>query len=305
MTSIKNSAEKKILEYKRLLENNNFFVDDIKQNNYCYEITISDKNDKVKLLVYFGKKGIKTVLQGNKETELYDGINRIIFGETFFNNLSEEVTEPEKYIGTDESGKGDYFGPLVIAGVFVDSKSASKLKEIGVRDSKKILDKDIKILSEKIKEITGNRFNIISISPRTYNELHTKMGNVNRILGWGHAKVLENILAKNSANTAISDKFGDESLIINSLQKEGKKLKLHQVIKAEKYTAVAAASILARNKFNEWFEIQNNKYNILIPKGASDLVNKAALKIKNEKGLEFMKEMVKLHFKNSKKIGIQ
>lgn len=301
MTSIKNSAEKNILEYKNLLEKNNFSVDEPKLNNYCFEINIFDESDKLKLLVYFGKRGVKTVLQGNKETELYDKVSSIIFGKTLFSNFKEELIEPEAYIGTDESGKGDYFGPLVIAGVFVDRQSILKLKEIGVKDSKKILDKDIKIISVKIKKIIGSQFNIISISPKTYNDLHKKMVNINKILGWAHAKVLENILINNEADEAISDKFGDESLINNALQEKGKKLKLHQVIKAERYTAVAAASILARNKFNEWFEIQNNKLKITIPKGASDLVNKAAIKIKNEYGDEFIKDLVKLHFKNSKK----
>lgn len=302
MSSIKESAKKVITKYKKQIENENFNVHEINLNQYDYEFSVDYKKEKIKLKVFFGKKGIKTVLQGNKESKLYEKINQIVFGKTLFENTIEEIIEPKIYIGTDESGKGDYFGPLIIAGVLVDEGSQLKLKNIGVKDSKKIKEKNILILSKKIKQIIGDKYNIISITPKTYNQLYKKIGNVNKILGWAHAKVIENILEKNKVAEAISDKFGNESLINDSLQDKGKKIKLQQVTKAERYTAVAAASILARNKFNEWFKIQNKKLKTVIPKGASDLTNAAAAKIKNTFGEEVLQELVKVHFKNSKKI---
>ena len=86
---------------------------------------------------------------------------------------------------------------------------------------------------------------------------------MNRILGWAHAKVIENLL-ENQINVeeAISDKFGDEKYIYTSLQEKGKNITLHQVTKAERYTAVAAASILARDRFNSWFRHEKAKIGI-------------------------------------------
>jgi ribonuclease HIII len=206
------------------------------------------------------------------------------------------------YIGTDESGKGDYFGPLVVAGVIVDSITFDQLKKIGVKDSKLLSDDAIKKLALQIKNIVDNKFNIIIITPKTYNNLHAKMKNVNKILGWSHAKVIENLLEKENVANAISDKFGDERLIQSQLQEKGKKINLMQFAKAEKYTAVAAASILARNRFNEWFDEQVKNNNLVLPKGASKIVDTTLRYIKEKYGVGYLYEIAKVHFKTTNKI---
>ncbi|MEO8398394.1 MAG: ribonuclease HIII [Ignavibacteriaceae bacterium] len=302
MHSKENSAKKIITSYKKKLSNKNFQVTEPEQKQYHFEITVSDGLQKIKVLVYFGKKGNKTILQGNVDTKVYEQVNEIIFGEKFLGQDTQSFEEPENYIGTDESGKGDYFGPLVISGVYVNETTKKELKKLGVKDSKIINENNIKSLSFEIIKIVKNNFNIILISPAKYNELYKKFGNLNRLLGWAHAKVIENILDRQHADEVISDKFADESVIRNSLQKKGQNILLHQFTKAEKYTAVAAASILARNKFNEWFEIQNKNLGFILPKGASSKVEDAAIKIKKEHGEEMFGSLVKLHFKTTKKI---
>jgi ribonuclease HIII len=252
-------------------------------------------------LVYFGKKGNKTVLQGNKESEVYQNVNKLIFGEKLFSDEKVDF-KPESYIGTDESGKGDYFGPLVIAGVFVNPSINEQLVNLGVRDSKTISDWGIKTLASSIKKLTKKNFDTVIISPDKYNKLHEKMGNVNKILGWAHARVLENILNNCIAENAISDKFGNERLILDSLQEKGKNLNLYQTSKAERYTAVAAASIIARDVVIKWFELNSKKIGTQIPKGASEAVEESAKKILKDLGAEKLKSLVKIHFKTSQRI---
>jgi ribonuclease HIII len=128
------------------------------------------------------------------------------------------------------------------------------------------------------------------------------MKNINKILGWSHAKVIENLLEKENVKDAISDKFGDERLIKDSLQEKGKKIKLMQFTKAEKYTAVAAASIIARNRLNEWFDEQSEKNNLILPKGASKIVDSVLMEIKEKYGVEILNEIAKVHFKTTNKI---
>ena len=301
MNSIEISALKVIEEYKKKLIGQSVNVSEVEKKKYNYETVIYKGKDKIVLLVYFGKSGVKTVLQGNKDTLLYKQVNSLIYGDSLFND-KEEFAEPNNYIGTDESGKGDYFGPLVIAGVFAEEKSIKLLRAIGVKDSKELSDRSIKLIAGEIKKIVKDNYEIILITPKKYNELHSKIKNVNKILGWGHAKVLENLLIRCSAKEAISDKFGDESLIRNSLQEKGKNIILHQFTKAEKYTAVAAASILAREKLVEWFDVQNNLLTIKLPKGASSAVNEAASQINKIYGTAKLSELVKLHFKTTAKI---
>ncbi len=299
MTVFEKKAESEINNYLSILKANGYEASPPRKGNYCFETVISRSSERVKLLVYYGKKGIKSVLQGNQDSGFYSEIKQLLFNELPFEG--PEFTEPGEYIGTDESGKGDFFGPLVIAGVFVDIVTKRKLNEIGVTDSKLISDTSIKKLSASIKRISGPQyFSIVVINPPRYNELYEKFGNLNKLLAWGHAKVLENILINKNAVFAVSDKFGDESLIINSLQEKGKRLELYQFHKAEKYTAVAAASILARDRFNDWFEIKEKELKIKLPKGASGKVTETARSIKKNYGAEFLQQLTKNHFKTTR-----
>ena len=302
MNTSEQKAEDLIASYVEKLKNNRYEAGKNIRKQYNFEVEIRNNQEKLKLLVYFGSKGIKTVLQGNKESSLYENVNELLFGKKLFDKQSLEIQEPEKYIGTDESGKGDYFGPLVICGVYVDKETSAVLKKIGVKDSKELSKNSIRKISSEIKKISAGKFSLVVINPEKYNQLYERVGNVNRILGWGHAKVLENLLVNTPADEAISDKFGDESYIRNSLQEKGKNILLHQLTKAERYTAVAAASILAREKFSNWFDVQKQVMGIELPKGASVMVETTANEIKNRFGEAKLKELVKIHFKTTKKI---
>jgi len=302
MNLLEQQAKNLIAAYIKQLKVNGYTTREPVKKQYNFEVEIKKDNERLKLLVYFGNKGLKTVIQGNAESGIYANLSELLYGENLFYKQPLEIKEPESYIGTDESGKGDYFGPLVICGFYANKDSSPVLKRIGVRDSKELTENSIKKISSEIKKISAGKFNLIVINPDKYNQLHERVGNVNRILGWGHAKVIENLLTNNPASEAISDKFGDESYIRNSLQEKGKNILLHQLTKAERYTAVAAASILAREKFSEWFEIQKQVLGIELPKGASVMVEKTATDIKNRFGESRLKELVKFHFKTTTKI---
>lgn len=303
MNNLAPAAKKQIELYINKLKASGYLIQEPVLSQYCYESVITDGKDKIKLQVYFGKKGIKSILQGNKESGCYQKVNQALFGESLFEEaVPGDLTEPEEYIGTDESGKGDYFGPLVIAGVGVDIQTKAELKKLGVKDSKAVAHTSIKKLAIEIKNIVKDNFNIVVVTPPTYNKLLLEFKNLNKLLAWGHAKVLENILVKRNYREAISDKFGDESLIKNSLQAKGKELLLHQRTKAERFTAVAAASIIARDKLNDWFTMQSKIYSMDIPKGASLKVEEAAKLIKGKLGEEKLKELVKFHFKTTGKL---
>jgi ribonuclease HIII len=299
---LEEKAHNLISDYSRIISEQKLEVTTVIKKQYNYEVNVVNNKESVKLLVYFGKKGNKAVVQGDKSSKLFEKVNNLIFGESLFDLEENDFKEPEEYIGTDESGKGDYFGPLVIAGVFSGKENLKLLKQLGVKDSKQLADSSIRKIAKEIENILENTYNVIVISPEKYNKLFEKMGNVNRILGWAHAKVLENILEKHYSSQAISDKFGDERLINDALQTKGKKIILHQFTKAERYTAVAAASILAREKFCEWFDYQKKILGLDLPKGASSNVERVAAEIRIKYGMDKLKELVKIHFKTTKKI---
>lgn len=203
-------------------------------------------------------------------------------------------------IGIDESGKGDYFGPLVIAAVFVDATTQGELALMQVRDSKKISDGRILEMAPDIKTICPH--SVIAIGPRKYNELYAKIRNLNRLLAWGHAKALENLLEQVSCERAISDQFGDERLILNALQEKGRKIVLEQRTKAESDMAVAAASILARAEFLLRLKRLSDEVGTTLPKGASPAVELAARMVIKKHGQERLDSVAKLHFKTTQAV---
>lgn len=208
---------------------------------------------------------------------------------------------PYPHIGIDESGKGDFFGPLIIAGAYLDENSAKTLQKAGVTDSKKLNDKKILELETLIKEVSS--FDVIVILPNKYNELYSKFKNLNKLLAWGHSTVLENILMKKPCEIAISDKFADESVIKSALKERGKNIRLIQQTKAESDTAVAAASILARAEFVKRISNLSMQYEINLPKGASELVLEQGRKFVQKYGVEELKNIAKLHFKTYENIA--
>ena len=204
-------------------------------------------------------------------------------------------------IGIDESGKGDYFGPLVIAAVFVNATTQGELKLMAVRDSKKLSDGRVLDLAPDIKTICPH--SVIAIGPHKYNELYAKIKNLNRLLAWGHAKALENLLERGvTCDRAISDQFGDKRLILNALQEKGRTIMLEQRTKAESDLAVAAASILARAEFLTRLKRLSDEVGTTLPKGASPAVELAAKMIAKKHGRERLESVAKLHFKTTQSI---
>ena len=199
------------------------------------------------------------------------------------------------HIGTDESGKGDFFGPLVIAGVMVDEKNAKYFLDLGIKDSKKLSDKKMLSLALEIKKNAPH--SIIVISNGKYNELYNKMKNLNKLLAWGHARAIENVLEHNSCEYALSDKFGDERLIQSALMNKGRSIRLEQMCKAESDIAVAAASVLARATFVQKMQDMENNYGIKFQKGCSNLVKDVAKEFISKHGKKKLKEVCKTHFK--------
>jgi len=214
----------------------------------------------------------------------------------------EDVLNPEAtqaHMGIDESGKGDFFGPLVIASAYVDEELADKMREMNVRDSKTITS-DTKALEmgRDLRKLLGHRFSIVKIGPQSYNRLYSKMRNVNTILSWGHARAIENMLdAVPDCPRAISDQFGNKTQVERALMKKGRKIVLIQRHKAESDLAVAAASILAREHFLRSLYDLRDKYHQPFPKGASEAVKDAAEQLVRKCGPKVLVETAKCHFK--------
>lgn len=207
--------------------------------------------------------------------------------------------ESEPHGGIDESGKGDFFGPLAVAGVYVDRDTAPKLRRLGVCDSK-LVKSSAKIfeLAKGIRSIVAGKFALLMLKPETYNRLYAQIGNLNRMLAWGHARVIENLLEQvPECPRMLSDKFGNEVLIKRALMERGRKITLQQRTKAESDVAVAAASILAREAFLRGMNALSDELRLTLPRGAGAQVLKCGRELMQSRGEEVFVRCAKLHFK--------
>ena len=209
-------------------------------------------------------------------------------------------------IGVDESGKGDFFGPLCIAGVYVNESVIKSWADLGVRDSKNISsDKKISDLADKIRKTPGCVTTVVPIGNEAYNRLYTKIKSVNAMLAWGHARVIENLLGQRQRMNpppvkAISDQFAaSKSVIEKALMAQGRELQLVQRHKAEEDIAVAAASILARDEFVKGLAKLEKQFEVELPKGAGTNVDAAAKKFVEERGAGELAKISKLHFRTA------
>lgn len=280
---------------RAMLERENF---EFSEKPYAH---YSAARGKVNVTVY--EKGPKVLVQG-KETEDFVRfyLEPEILGEAKLGY--EEIHQAEMFephFGVDESGKGDFIGPLVIAGVFVNKEITRSLIDAGIQDSKKIgSDKRIRELAQIVRNTPGIMTEVISIGPERYNELYEKFGNLNRMLAWGHAKIIENLhKRKPDCPRALSDQFARPEEIERVLKGRVTGLVLEQRTKAESDTAVAAASILARESFINWLRDKGEEIGCELPKGVSQKVREIVSGLVERHGTDILKSLTKLHFRTA------
>ncbi|MHA1756323.1 MAG: ribonuclease HIII [Promethearchaeota archaeon] len=299
-----NSLDEICKKIKRILESKNVKIYDFKKINYGIQFKISDEKNQGMLRIYQNKKKeIKFDFSQIKNEFLKKQVQNLLkaLNSSIISNM-KDFGFP--IIGTDEAGKGDYFGSLVSAGVYIkNDEIAEELLILGVKDSKNLNDKQNLALAYKIKRIC-QYFSVIEITPLKYNKLYSQFKkenkNLNTLLAWSHAKAIEDLLLRTDCNKAVVDQFANEKYLLKKLQEKGKKIEIIQIHKAEENIAVAAASILARARFLEGLAKLSELYKINFPKGASKQVIDVAKEFIKINGKEKLSQVAKIHFKTTK-----
>ena len=276
-----------------------------------FQVFLLGRNSTIRL--YESKKGLKIDLSQVKDerfnqqiadallkAELPHGVLLNKPSEPAPKANPETASDPDDLIGIDESGKGDYFGPLVVAAVHVTPHTQPYLVELGVQDSKVMSDQKILAIESLIKEKCPH--SLIVLQNQSYNEIYETMKNLNHILAWGHAKSLENTLKQASCQFALSDQFANPSLVKKALMAKGREITLLQRPRAESNIAVAAASILARAAFLQEMASLEDHFNMTLPRGCSDKTIRAAQKLVETHGKDALVSVAKLHFKVTQEV---
>jgi ribonuclease HIII len=215
----------------------------------------------------------------------------------------EEVLDPKMFaphMGSDESGKGDIFGPLITVSVFIDETTGRQLADLGIRDSKTIADSKIATLATEARKILGRQnCAFVLLRPQTYNRVYNKIANLNRLLAWCHARAIETLAEQRpDCPRAVIDQFArTESTINRALMPRGKKLIIEQMHKAERDIAVAAASVLARDIFVKELKKLSDEMGMPLPKGAGPKIPETLNNLLQSKGPACLPHVAKCHFK--------
>lgn len=242
----------------------------------------------------------KLVVQGkNKDAFIEFYLEPTVLKEFTYTH-GADLADKKGRIGSDETGKGDFFGPLCVACVFAEGESVSDLVRWGVKDSKSLSDEKIVALGKKIEKELPHH--IVIINPPKYNEMYEKFRNLNTLLAWAHATAIEKLIEKTGCKHVIVDQFAKEYVLEGAFHRKGVDLHLIQRTKGEEDVVVAAASILARKTFVERMKRLGLEYGMELPKGASSAVIKAARRFVEQYGKEALPQVAKMHFKSTKEV---
>ncbi|MBL9187411.1 MAG: ribonuclease HIII [Opitutaceae bacterium] len=216
----------------------------------------------------------------------------------------DDVLHPdwfEAHAGLDESGKGDFFGPVVAATVIAERGAIEAWRKAGVQDSKKIAEMQIFKLEEIIRNTAGAVVRTCFCGMPKYNELMSRPGaNLNRLLAWQHAIALEQALAAKRVPWGLLDQFTEQPLVQRELAKRGvKDFDLRMRTKAESDPVVAAASVVARAEFQRQMVLLGKKFGAKLQKGAGPQVKVQGAEIIAKFGARALGEFAKLHFRTA------
>lgn len=204
----------------------------------------------------------------------------------------------QERVGVDESGKGDYFGPLVVAACFVGPEHVAELE--GVRDSKTLTDAKATELAATIRQCCPHE--VICIGPTKYNELHARMRNLNHILEWAHAQAVCRVLEQRACSMVVSDQFANPAGLQRQVEAKCPGVTLVSKVRAESDLAVAAASVLARAEFLRRLAALGSQFGMVLPKGAGPPVLVAGRRFLEEHGMSKLGEVAKLHFRTTESL---
>ncbi len=302
-------------DIKHYLHDYHYQVNPFRSIQHGIQFLISHNSNSEVLRIYKSKKGIKLDFSQIKSldflTKLQSDLNLFLTPLNLKSNADKQIEhdvvklssnndDPDDLIGVDESGKGDYFGPLVVAAVRITPDIKEELAGLGIVDSKQLSDSMIANLATLIQNKCQHA--VIIMANASYNTIYEKFKNLNQMLAWAHLKVIEDTLKQGYCSHALCDQFGNASLLKNSLRTKDLNITLLQRPKAETNFSVACASILARHHFVQAIQKISESYKLAFPKGSSKHVSNFAYDFVKQHGMDELDLVAKKHFVITKQL---
>jgi len=281
-------------------------LSDEKEIDYGVQLEFSTDKQKILLNVYYSaKKGVSTVIAAKNSNPLKPKL------EGCLGRKSREEVIPQhnwkNWVGSDECGKGDFFGPLIVCGFLLAAKDREKLIKIGVCDSKKLKKEQINTVAKLLYHDFANNIECMVLKPVKYNELYARFvgqgKNLNDLLAWCHSKILDNLIKRHTVIEGVFiDRFSHTGKASALLKKLHPEMQIIERPDGERDLAVAAASIIARYQLVQSFQSMSRFYKIKFPMGAGTKVKEISAEFITQYKKERLGEVAKLHFKTTKEL---
>jgi len=284
------------------LHANGLFPEEMDPIPYGLKLVFPEGKHNAVVNVYFSKKKGLSIVAGpgpaQKQAEAIIGLMR----------SAPQAPAAEaalaRWIGTDEAGKGDYFGPLVVAGAHVDRASAEQLVALGATDSKRLNDDRIRKLDAEIRRLLRSGIATVIVGPRRYNELYADFSRrgskLNGLLAWGHGRAVKDLLLRELPfDAVVVDRFASQAVIRRGMP-DGVRILARS--KAEDNPAVAAASIVARAAYVKRLEELSERFGVRLVPGAGPGALRAGRDIVERHGPDVLREVAKHHFRTTETI---
>jgi ribonuclease HIII len=273
---------------------------------YGVQLEFTSGDNSILLNVYHSEeKGISTVIGAKNGNPLRPALEKCLGIKTIAEIIPQHGWRV--WIGSDETGKGDYFGPLIVCGFYLELKDKDKLVRLGVCDSKKLRKDQINTIAKQLYHDFPGRIECLVLKPQKYNELYASFAsqkkNLNDLLAWCHSKVLDNLIKRHSMPEGVFiDQFSHARKASALLKKLHPELPVMERPDGEQDLAVAAASIVARYQLLQSFQSMTRFYKLKFPLGASSSVSDAAHEFIAQYGKDRLGEVAKLHFKTTREL---
>lgn len=299
-----------ILKATRLLKHNSVKIESEKAIQYGHQFECQLNQSAITIRLFFGKKGPTVDLSQIKNLTIQAQLRAWLAplkARTTPQSTAQPTTTkspmavtyawPLPLIGVDESGKGDFFGPLVTAAVYVTPDTAQALRNRGVMDSKQLRDSHIAPLADWIQ--THCPHTVCSLLPDHYNQRYAQTPNLNSLLASCHIDVIAHMNQLTGCTVALSDQFAKPAVLQTLGTERIPHVTIHQATRAESNIAVAAASIVARARFIADLNQLSTTIGIVLPKGATHIQAAYDCVLKTL-GRDRLHTVAKTHFKCAK-----
>lgn len=209
------------------------------------------------------------------------------------------------HIGCDETGSGDFFGPLCVVACYIDERDYDWLMSLNIRDPKLMTPQEVVDIAREIKDRLV--YSLLILDNSHYNQMAAAGHNLANIKAKLYNQAVTNVMQKVAMkiDKKVVNQFVSPKTYYNYLKNEVivvKDLSFEQKGE-EQYLAIMCSSILSKYAFYQYFNNMSRSLKMKLPRGnTSSVVDHVAITIAQKYGKKMLLKVTKTNMTNYKRI---